>query len=38
MIRPFTERFFRADYDYIYSLNVIIIADFKLIQIFRKEI
>ena len=37
-IRVFTQRYFQTDYNYIFSLNVVIIVNFKLIQIFWKEV
>ena len=37
MISVFTERYFQTDYNYISSLNVVIIANFNSIQIFRKR-
>ena len=37
MMRVFTERYFRKDYNYIFSLSVVIIANLKRIQIVRKE-
>ena len=38
MIRVFTERYFWKDYNYTFSLNVVIIVNFKCIQIIRKEV
>ena len=38
MIRVFTETYFQTDYNYIFSLSIVIIVNFKHIQIFRKEI
>ena len=37
MIRVFTESYFRTVYNYIFSLNFVIIVNFKRIQIIRKE-
>ena len=37
MIRVFTETYFRTVYNYIFSLNFVIIVNFKRIQIIRKE-
>ena len=38
MIRVFTERYFQADYNFIFLLIVVIINNFKRFQIFRKVI
>ena len=38
LIRVFTERYFRTEYKYNFSLNVVLVVNFKSIQIFRKEI
>ena len=37
LIRVFTESYFRTVYNYIFSLNFVIIVNFKRIQIIRKE-
>ena len=37
-IRAFTESYFQTDYKYIFSVNVVIIVNFKRIQIIRKEV
>ena len=38
MMRIFTEKYFRTDYNYIFSLSIAIIANLKRIQIIRKEV
>ena len=38
MIIDFSERYFRTDFNDIFSLSVVIIANFKRIQIIRKEV
>ena len=37
-IAAFTESYFQIDYKYIFSVNVVIIVNFKSIQITRKEV
>ena len=38
MIRDFTERYFLTDYNFIFSLNVVIIGIFKHIRIIKEDI
>ena len=38
MISVFTARYFRTDYNYFFTLNVVIFVNFKHIQITRKEV
>ena len=38
VIRVFTESCFLTDYDYIFSMNVVIIVNFKRIHVIRKEV
>ena len=38
MVRVFTERYFRTDYNYIFSLNVVFTVNFKRIQIFMRDL
>ena len=38
MIEVFTEKYFWTDFNYNFSLNVVIIVNFKRIQVIRKEV